>query len=204
MIWKTFSKAPRAFSTLQPHRYWISGVGSSDNLRPCRFYATSSKPLYSNIQTTVLNGLADPTIKKTKVCVVGSGNWGSAIAKIVGSNCQSLPFCEDQVNMWVFEEMVDSRHDGTQDKLSKVINERHENVKYLPDIALPENVVAVPDLDEACKGANLLIFVVPHQFLPALLPTIKNNVDANARGVSLIKGLGKCMHLGPISLNTHA
>ena len=70
--------------------------------------------------------------------------------------------------MWVFEEMVDNPFDGTHDsKLSKVINEKHENIKYLPNIALPENVVAVPDLDEACKGANLLIFVAPHQFLHA-------------------------------------
>lgn len=35
--------------------------------------------------------------------------------------------------------------------------------RYLPGIKLPENIVAVPDLLEACKDATLLIFVVPHQ-----------------------------------------
>ena len=129
------------------------------------------------------------SLEQTKVCVIGSGNWGSAIAKIIGGNTKTLPFCHDQVNMWVHEEMV--KVGNGQQKLSTVINETHENFKYLPGIALPENVVAVPDLPEACRGATLLVFVVPHQFLHPLLPTIKDIVHSEARGVSLIKGLGK-------------
>lgn len=122
-----------------------------------------------------------------KVCIIGSGNWGSAIATIVGKNSEKLPTCETQVNMWVYEEVVEV--DGEEQKLTNVINTRHENVKYLPGIELPSNVVAVPDLKEACDGATLLIFVLPHQFLPRLLPTIKEAVHSNCRGVSLIKGL---------------
>ena len=38
--------------------------------------------------------------------------------------------------MWVFEEMVNGR------KLSEIINTDHENVKYLPGITLPDNVVS--------------------------------------------------------------
>ncbi len=48
-------------------------------------------------------------------------------------------------------------------KLSDIINEEHENVKYLPGIKLPDNVVANPDPASAAKGADLLIFVLPHQ-----------------------------------------
>ena len=33
----------------------------------------------------------------------------------------------------------------------------------LPGIALPDNVVAIPDLVESVKGATYLIFVLPHQ-----------------------------------------
>ena len=124
-----------------------------------------------------------------RVCIIGSGNWGSAISKIVGRNCERLPFFEDQVNMWVYEETV-TLDDGTSSKLTDVINTRHENVKYLPGIALPKNVVAVADLAEACKDATLLIFVLPHQFLPKLLPAIRASAHPSCRGVSLIKGLG--------------
>ena len=38
---------------------------------------------------------------------------------------------------------------------------------------LPENVVAVPDLLEAAKDADVLIFVIPHQFLPRLCSQLK-------------------------------
>lgn len=124
-----------------------------------------------------------------KVCIVGSGNWGSAIATLVGRNCQRWPRCfERNVSMWVYEEDVEV--DGTMRKLTEVINSRHENVKYLPGVRLPDNVGAVPDLDEACRNATLLIFVLPHQFLPRLLPVIRASAHPTCRGVSLIKGLG--------------
>lgn len=125
-----------------------------------------------------------------KVAIIGSGNWGSAIATLVGRNCERLRYFEDQVNMYVYEEMVELPS-GQKQKLTEVINSQHENVKYLPGIKLPENVVAVADLAEACRDATLLIFVLPHQFLPKLLPTIREAAHPNCRGVSLIKGLGK-------------
>lgn len=92
--------------------------------------------------------------------------------------------------MWVYEEMIE-QEDGSQQKLTDIINSRHENVKYLPGIRLPANVKAVADLAEACQDATLLIFVLPHQFLPKLLPTIREYAHPACRGVSLIKGLGK-------------
>lgn len=127
-----------------------------------------------------------------KVCIIGSGNWGSAISTIVGKNCHRLPFCENQVNMWVFEETITvDEATGEKRKLTEIINERHENIKYLPGIALPTNINAVPDLADACKDATLLIFVLPHQFLPKLLPIIRKSAHPSCRGVSLIKGIGK-------------
>jgi len=125
-----------------------------------------------------------------KICIIGSGNWGSAIATLVGRNCERLPYFEKQVNMWVYEEQVpDPEEEGKMSNLTDIINTRHENVKYLPGIALPKNVVAFPDLAEACRNATLLIFVLPHQFLPRLLPVIRESAHHNCRGVSLIKGL---------------
>lgn len=96
-----------------------------------------------------------------RVCIIGSGNWGSAIATIVGRNCRRLSHVQDAVNMWVFEEEISVN--GEKRPLSQVINEFHENMKYLPGIPLPDNVVAVPDLAKACRNATLLIFVLPHQ-----------------------------------------
>ncbi|KAK5614760.1 glycerol-3-phosphate dehydrogenase [Crenichthys baileyi] len=118
-----------------------------------------------------------------KVCVIGSGNWGSAIAKIVGANAAKYDTFDTKVNMWVFEEMVNGR------KLSEIINTDHENVKYLPGHKLPPNVVAVPDLAESVKGADILIFVVPHQFVGKVCDTIKDHIKKETIGMSLIKGV---------------
>lgn len=134
--------------------------------------------------------------------ITGSGNWGSAIAKIVGHNCKHLDHCIDRVNMWVYEETVETSN-GRKEKLTEIINREHENVKYLPGIKLPSNVIAEPDLAKACKGATLLIFVLPHQFLPKLLPTIRENIHPSCRGVSLIKGLGKRNVSGIICFRGH-
>ncbi|TNN78652.1 Glycerol-3-phosphate dehydrogenase [NAD(+)], cytoplasmic [Liparis tanakae] len=121
-----------------------------------------------------------------KVCVIGSGNWGSAIAKIVGANAAQYDTFDSAVNMWVFEETVDGR------KLTEIINTDHENLKYLPGHKLPLNVLAVADLAESVKGADILIFVVPHQFIVRVCDTIKDHikkdagVDAGPEGLKLI------------------
>ena len=46
--------------------------------------------------------------------------------------------------MWVFEEMVDGQ------KLTEIINTKHQNVKYLPGIDLPHNVVSALNLSCLC------------------------------------------------------
>ncbi len=118
-----------------------------------------------------------------RVCVVGSGNWGSAIAINVGVNAaKNKNLFEERVNMWVFEEVIDGQ------KLTEIINTKHENVKYLPGRQLPENVVAVPDLLEAAASADILVFVIPHQFLRRALEPLKGKVKEGAIGISLIKG----------------
>ncbi|XP_066472810.1 glycerol-3-phosphate dehydrogenase [NAD(+)], cytoplasmic isoform X1 [Tiliqua scincoides] len=118
-----------------------------------------------------------------KVCIVGSGNWGSAIAKIVGSNAGQLDKFDNTVNMWVFEEEIGGK------KLTEIINTQHENVKYLPGHKLPPNVVAVPDVVKAAADADILIFVVPHQFIGKLCDQLKGHIKKEALGISLIKGV---------------
>lgn len=48
-----------------------------------------------------------------------------------------MPQFEDRVTMYVYEEMINGK------KLTEIINETHENVKYLPGHKLPENVVSI-------------------------------------------------------------
>lgn len=130
---------------------------------------------------------------KSRVTVVGSGNWGSVAAKLIASNALKLPSFHDEVKMWVFEEVLPNG-----EKLTDVINKTNENVKYLPGIKLGRNVVADPDLENAVKEANMLVFVTPHQFMGGICKMLKGKVTGEVEAISLVKGMevkkeGPCM-----------
>jgi glycerol-3-phosphate dehydrogenase (NAD+) len=122
---------------------------------------------------------------KKNVTIVGSGNWGMAIAKIVAGNTARHEAFEDEVTVWMFDE--DVQHRGKKRKLSEVFNETKENTKYLPGIVLNDNVKPEPDLKRAVNNADILVWVLPHQFVPK---TIQNMgpVKKGCISVSLIKG----------------
>lgn len=137
--------------------------------------------------------------RKHKVTVIGSGNWGTTVAKLVAESTKEHPDTfEADVQMWVYEEQVtlskDSPHydaavDATPQKLTSLINKYHENVKYLPGIPLPSNVVANPSLQDAVKDSTVLIFNFPHEFINNILKQIKGHILPYARGISCIKGV---------------
>ncbi len=103
-----------------------------------------------------------------------------------GPSLSHFPVCaqfEDEVRMWVYDEDVDGR------KLSDVINETQQNPKYFPGIELGPNVRAVTSLEEAVKGADLLVFCAPHQFMKGICKQLLGKVKPGAAAISLIKGM---------------
>jgi hypothetical protein len=121
--------------------------------------------------------------KPKRVAIIGSGNFACAIARIVGANCKRHSGLVDEVRMWVFEEVVSGR------KLSEIINSDHENVKYMPGIKLPTNIIADPDLKSTAKDSDVLIFCLPHQFLPGVCEKILGSHAPNCIAISLIKAV---------------
>jgi glycerol-3-phosphate dehydrogenase (NAD+) len=61
--------------------------------------------------------------------------------------------------------------------------------RYLPGIKLGDNVVAIPDVKEAARGANVVVFVLPHQFVYKVCENLRNVIDHDCKAISLIKGL---------------
>ncbi|KAK1965403.1 glycerol-3-phosphate dehydrogenase [Colletotrichum eremochloae] len=137
--------------------------------------------------------------KKHKVTVVGSGNWGSTISKIVAENTAAHPdLFEQDVHMWVYEEDVvldktspyyDPAVGDQPQKLTAVINKHHENTKYLPGIKLPHNLIANPSLQDAVKDSTILVFNLPHQFIANVCKQLRGHILPFARGISCIKGV---------------
>jgi len=102
--------------------------------------------------------------------------------------------------MWVHEEQVmipessshydpDSKLCSQAQKLSFLVNSLHENVKYLPGIRLPNNLIANPSITEAVKGSSILIFNLPHQFIASVCNQLEGHIEPFARGISCVKGI---------------
>ncbi|KAG4912005.1 hypothetical protein AAZX31_19G047900 [Glycine max] len=144
-------------------------------------------------QNNSLNSVVNDATHRSKVTVIGSGNWGSVAAKLIASNTLRLSSFHDEVRMWVYEETLLSG-----EKLTDVINRTNENVKYLPGIKLGKNVVADPDLESAVKDSNMLVFVTPHQFMEGICKRLVGKIREDAEAISLVKGMevkmeGPCM-----------
>ncbi|BDA43327.1 probable glycerol-3-phosphate dehydrogenase [NAD(+)], cytoplasmic at C-terminar half [Coccomyxa sp. Obi] len=126
-------------------------------------------------------------LERHQVAFIGSGAWACAAAKLVARNCwlssETTGEFEKAVRMWVYEEEIGDR------KLTDIINERHENVKYLPGVNIGDNIVACPDLLETVQGADVLVFCTPHQFTRDICRQLRGNVNLDAIAISLTKGM---------------
>uniref|UniRef100_A0A0E0LAR5 Glycerol-3-phosphate dehydrogenase [NAD(+)] n=1 Tax=Oryza punctata TaxID=4537 RepID=A0A0E0LAR5_ORYPU len=126
----------------------------------------------------------------------GDGRWGNAAEireAMSGKGIVKEPSWSHEVRMWVFEEIL-----PTGKKLSESINQANENCKYLPGIKLRANVIADPDLENAVKDANMLVFVTPHQFVEGTCKKLVGKLRPGTEAISLIKGMeakmeGPCM-----------
>ncbi|KAK9874593.1 hypothetical protein WA026_005427 [Henosepilachna vigintioctopunctata] len=124
----------------------------------------------------------DPYKNKKQIAIIGSGAWASVIARIIARNVLILKRFHPIVKMFVYDEIINNK------KLSDIINETHENVKYAPGYIFTKNLKAIPDLVECVKFADILVFVVPRQYVENTCKTIVGNVKPNAVAVSLTKG----------------
>ncbi|XP_068156882.1 uncharacterized protein Gpdh3 [Drosophila tropicalis] len=121
-------------------------------------------------------------MKNAKICIIGAEAWGSAIATAVGKNVLKGDF-DARVHIYVYDELV--RHNY----LSEVMNDQQENIKYLPGIQLPKNLIAVNDLLEAAENADILIFATPQSFVKSYCNILEGKIKSTAFAVSMTKGL---------------
>lgn len=77
------------------------------------------------------------------VAVVGSGSWGTTLAKVAAENGR-------KTLLWT-----------RRQELCDEINRSRRNQSYLPDIELPPLLEATSDLERIAKSAKLVLMVVP-------------------------------------------
>ncbi|WVZ14969.1 hypothetical protein V8G54_012535 [Vigna mungo] len=129
------------------------------------------------------NTLNDAT-HRSKVTVIGSGNWGSVASKLIASNTLRLPSFHDEVRMWVYEETLPSG-----EKLTDVIN--RTNVRELYSFHFFVEL----------RDSNMLVFVTPHQFVEGICKRLVGKIREDAEAISLVKGMEVKME-GPCMIST--
>ena len=105
------------------------------------------------------------------VTVLGDGGWGTTLAL----HAHRLGH---RVAWW-----------GAFEKYAAEVNRRHENVKFLPGVRIPNALRATSDLAEALKQSDLVMLAIPSQHLRSVARRVALFVPANAIFVSVAKGL---------------
>lgn len=96
--------------------------------------------------------MSDLTYLK-KAVVFGSGAFGTALSMVLSKKCK-------EVSVWHMSQPEADR-----------VNAARENVLFLKGVKLAENVRFTADVDAAFAGAEIVLFVIPTQFLRGFLKT---------------------------------
>ena len=106
-----------------------------------------------------------------QVTVLGAGSWGTALAHLVARKGH-------QVRVWAREQEV---VDG--------INQERRNPLFLSEVELPEGITAVGDLGEAVRGAQMVIMVIPSQFVREHMVAVRDALPPRIPIVICSKGI---------------
>lgn len=112
-----------------------------------------------------------------RIAVLGTGTWGTALAQLLIDN-------GNKVTMYgIVEEEVND------------ININHQNAKYFgPDVLLPADLKATMNLEEALKGAEVIVLAVPTIAIKSILREIKPLLKNKPYLVSVAKGFDEETH----------
>ncbi len=92
-----------------------------------------------------------------KICVLGSGAYGSALAVILNEN-------KNKVYLW-----------SPIKKEIQTFKENREPLK-LPGVKLDENIIITNNIEEATYNANLIVLAIPTAYVRSTIKKIKNYI----------------------------
>jgi len=107
----------------------------------------------------------------TRVGVIGSGSWGTAIAGLLAGQGHD-------VVLWSFEEGVVGS-----------IRDTGRNEKYLEGVTLPPSLQVTTDIAEAVSEADVVVSVSPAQFVARVMADAAPYLPEGALIVSASKGI---------------
>lgn len=108
-----------------------------------------------------------------KMCVLGAGSWGSALALGLAKKGY-------EVSIWTLNE-----------EQANKINKTKENTDYLPGILFPNNITVTTDLEKSIADSTVIVLAVPSQAIRSICAKIKPFIKDEQILVDVAKGLEK-------------
>jgi len=106
-----------------------------------------------------------------KVCVIGSGSWGTALAIALANNGH-------EIDLW-----------GRNKDHLKEMKISGENTKYLKGIKLPQNIKIEENIERAVNDKEVIVLSIASQGVRGILKEIKKYINKNVIIVNTAKGI---------------
>lgn len=106
-----------------------------------------------------------------KVCIIGAGSWGTALATVLAGK-------GTDVSIWD----IDERH-------LESMKENRENKDYLPGVKLSEKIQIAQSQKKALEGADMVLFSAPAQHFREAVSSAKDLIENEAIIVNVAKGI---------------
>ena len=110
-------------------------------------------------------------VQVKRALVIGDGSWGTTLALVLARN--GIPS-----SLWC----VSPEH-------AAEIRRDKENKRFLPGIPLPKEILVTADPSRAAAGAELVVSVVPTQYLRGVALRFEDALPGNMPIVSATKGI---------------
>ena len=104
------------------------------------------------------------------ISIIGAGSWGIALAVLLHKNGH-------QVTVWSAIEAE-----------IKMLQKEHEHKDKLPGVRLPEDMVFTTDLEQAVKGAEVMVLAVPSPYTRSTSHSMASLVEEGQVIVNVAKG----------------
>ncbi len=105
------------------------------------------------------------------IAILGNGGWGTALALVAHRNGA-------RTRLW-----------GIEGPYVAETRRLRENPRYLPGVALPDDLVLTADAAEAARDADLLVSVIPTQFLRPAFAAVGPALPRSVPLLSCSKGI---------------
>lgn len=106
-----------------------------------------------------------------KVCVIGAGSWGTALALLLHTN-------HHEVAVWSIDE-----------KEVEMLDREREHKLKLPGVLLPDDMKFTTDMEAAIEGSKIVVLAVPSVYVRSTSGLMLPYIEKDQIIVSVAKGI---------------